>query len=59
MKNRGRFRKYVPSILLLLLFEAVAATLWLTKNNLFYLLNFSYIGACLGQNWIRWLLPGN
>ena len=47
MKNRGRFRKYVPSILLLLLFEAVAAVLWLVRDNLFYLLNFSYIGCCL------------
>lgn len=47
MKNRGRFRKYVPSILLLLLFEAVAVVLWLVRDNLFYLLNFSYIGCCL------------
>ena len=30
-----------------LLFEAVAVTLWLTLDNLFYLLNFSYIGSCL------------
>ena len=48
MKCNNGFHKYVPSMLLFLLFEAVAATLWLTKNNLFYLLNFSYIGACLG-----------
>ena len=43
-KNRSGFSKYLVSILLFLLFEAVAITLWLTKNNLFYLLNFSYIG---------------
>lgn len=43
-KNRSGFSKYVVSMLLFLLFEAVAITLWLTKNNLFYLLNFSYIG---------------
>ena len=48
MKSNNGFRKYVPSMLLFLLFEAVAVTLWLTKDNLFYLLNFSYIGACLG-----------
>lgn len=30
-----------------LLFEGVAVTLWLTKSNLFYLFNFSYIGSCL------------
>ena len=47
MKNSGRFRKYVPSILLLLLFEAAAVVLWLVRDNLFYLLNFSYIGCCL------------
>ena len=48
MKSNNGFRKYVPSMLLFLLFEAVAVTLWLTKDNFFYLLNFSYIGACLG-----------
>ena len=48
MKGNNRLCKYVPSILLFLLFEAVAVTLWLAKDNLFYLLNFSYIGACLG-----------
>ena len=47
MKNNNGFRKYVPSLLLFLLFETVAVTLWLAKDNLFYLLNFSYIGSCL------------
>ena len=46
-KGNKCLRKYAPSLLLLLLFEAVAVTLWLTKDNLFYLLNFSYIGGCL------------
>ena len=46
-KNSRGFSKYLMSILLFLLFEAVAVTLWLTKDNLFYLLNFSYIGGCL------------
>ena len=40
-------KKYLPSALLLALFEAVAVTLWLTKDNLFYLFNFSYIGVSL------------
>ena len=48
MRIYHRLHKYVPSMLLFLLFEAVAVTLWLTKDNFFYLLNFSYIGACLG-----------
>lgn len=47
MKKRNKFCKYIPSILLFLLFETVAVTLSLTKNNLFYLFNFSYIGGCL------------
>ena len=46
-KSSGKIRRYLPSVLLLLLFEAVAVTLWLAKDNLFYLLNFSYIGICL------------
>ena len=44
--NKGLSR-YLVSVLLFLLFEAVAITLWLIKDNLFYLLNFSYIGTCL------------
>ena len=36
MKNDSRLRKYVPSLLLFLLFKAVAVTLWFTKDNLFY-----------------------
>ena len=47
MKNDSRLRKYVPSLLLFLLLEVVAVTLWFTKDNLFYLLNFSYIGGCM------------
>lgn len=47
MKNDSRLRKYVPSLLLFPLFKAVAVTLWFTKDNLFYLLNFSYIGGCM------------
>lgn len=37
-------KKYRLPIILLAVFEAVAISLWLTKDNLFYLLNFSYIG---------------
>ena len=40
-------RKYLPSLLILAVFEAVAVSLWLAKDNLFYLLNFSYIGGCI------------
>ena len=40
-------KKYLPAALFLAVFEAIAVTLWLTKDNLFYLLNFSYIGLSL------------
>lgn len=30
-----------------LVFETIAVTLWLTKNNIFYLFNFSYIGTSI------------
>lgn len=40
-------KKYIVPAALLLVFEAVAVTLWLTMDNLFYLFNFSYIGICL------------
>ena len=47
MRKNTVFRKYIPSLLLFLLFELVAITLWIAKYNIFYLLNFSYIGGCL------------
>ena len=40
-------KQYLLPLLMLLLFELVAVTLWLTKDNLFYLFNFSYIGGAL------------
>ena len=36
-------KKYFTPIIMLIIFETVAITLWLTKDNLFYLLNFSLI----------------
>lgn len=32
---------------MLVIFETIAVTLWLTKDNLFYLFNFSYIGVSI------------
>lgn len=40
-------KKYLTPIIMLIIFETVAITLWLTKDNLFYLLNFSYIGCSI------------
>jgi hypothetical protein len=39
--------KYKVPLLMWFLFEAVAVTLWLSLNNLFYLLNFTYIGTAI------------
>ncbi len=40
-------KKYASSIIIFAIFETVAITLWLTKDNIFYLFNFSYIGGAL------------
>lgn len=40
-------KNYLPSVIILLLFEAVGITLWLTKDNLFYVFNFTYIGGSI------------
>ena len=40
-------KKNLLPIIFLVIFETVAVTLWLTKNNLFYLLNFSFIGISI------------
>ncbi len=40
-----KLKKWTLPLILFLTFEITAVTLWLTKDNLFYLMNFSYIGA--------------
>ena len=45
--SRDFLKKYALVLLIGGVFEAVAVSLWLTKNNLFYLLNFTYIGVSL------------
>jgi polyferredoxin len=40
-------KKYILPVIMLIVFEALAVTLWLTKDNLFYLFNFSYIGISI------------
>lgn len=40
-------RKYIFPTIMLIIFEAIAVTLWLTKDNIFYLFNFSYIGISI------------
>lgn len=40
-------KKYLVPAFMLAIFETIAVTLWLTKDNIFYLFNFSYIGISL------------
>ena len=42
-----KMKKYAMPIIMLVVFETIAITLWLTKGNLFYLFNFSYIGLSI------------
>ena len=42
-----KLRQYLQPLIILIIFETVAVTLWLTKNNLFYLFNFSYSGLSI------------
>lgn len=41
----NRKKPLVFAVLMWAIFEVIAVVLWLSKNNLFYLFNFSYIGA--------------
>lgn len=51
-------KRYAVPICLLAVFEAVGISLWLTKENLFYLFNFSYIGAALSLS-LALFIQGN
>jgi len=42
-----QIRKYLISIIMVIVFETVAISLWLSKGNIFYLFNFSYIGISI------------
>ncbi len=40
-------KQYLAPVICLAVFETVAVVLWLTKDNIFYLINFSYIGVAI------------
>ncbi|MDE5936223.1 MAG: 4Fe-4S binding protein [Ruminococcus sp.] len=40
-------KRYIFPIIMFAVFESVAVILWLAKDNLFYLFNFSYIGLSI------------
>lgn len=41
-------KKYKSAIILFAAFELLAVSLWLATGSLFFLLNFTYIGSCIG-----------
>ena len=45
--KRNSLKRYTLPAFMLVVFETAAITLWLTKNNIFYLFNFSYIGISI------------
>ena len=53
IKNQKKFA--LPAVFWLI-FETIAVTLWLTKDNLFYLLNFSYIGTSIAAGFLLFKL---
>ena len=44
---RAKIREYIVPIIMLIIFETVAISLWISKDNTFYLFNFSYIGISI------------
>lgn len=40
-------KDFIPPLIILTVFETLAVSLWLAKDNLFYLFNFTYIGVCI------------
>lgn len=42
-----KLKRYLPPLIMWIIFETIAVTLWLVLDNLFYLFNFSYIGTAI------------
>lgn len=42
-----KVKKYTGPLLMFAVFECIAISLWLSKDNVFYLFNFSYIGCSI------------
>ena len=49
-------KRYAAPLLMLAIFEAVAVMLWLAKGELFYLLNFTYIGCSIALGLVLYIL---
>ena len=47
MTKFKELKKFMLPVMMWLIFEIIAITLWLTMQNIFYLFNFSYIGTSI------------
>lgn len=56
MTTFKRLKKFILPAMMWLIFEIIAITLWLTKKNIFYLFNFSYIGTSLAIGFLLFQL---
>lgn len=57
MRKKGKgIKKFALPVMMWLIFETIAVTLWLTKQNIFYLFNFSYIGTSLAIGFLLFQL---
>ncbi len=52
MENPKLIKKFILPAIMWLLFETIAVTLWLTMDNIFYLVNFSYIGTSIATGFL-------
>ena len=56
MTRFKELKKFILPAMMWLIFEIIAITLWLTKKNIFYLFNFSYIGTSLAIGFLLFQL---
>ncbi len=56
MTKLRKIKKFLLPAFIWLIFEITAVTLWLTKENIFYLFNFSYIGTAIAIGFLLFLL---
>ncbi len=56
MTKLREIKKFLLPAFIWLIFEITAVTLWLTKENIFYLFNFSYIGTAIAIGFLLFLL---
>lgn len=56
MTKLREIKNFMLPAFIWLIFETIAITLWLTKQNIFYLFNFSYIGTSIAIGFILFQL---